>query len=178
MIGIKDQCFGVEIELTGITRKDAANALANYFGTEPRKSHDYYDSWYVPDGTEREWRLMSDSSIRTECKDGDRYVRANDNSYAVEMVTPILTYADMPQFQECIRVIRRAGGKVNSSCGLHCHIDGANHNRQSLKNLLSIMYSKEDILFKALQVDESRAERWCQKVREPMLTKGQEAVRV
>ena len=48
-------------------------------------------------------------------------------------------------------------------------MDAANHNRQSLKNLLSIMYSKEDILFKALQVNESRASRWCQKVREPML---------
>ncbi len=43
------------------------------------------------------------------------------------------------------------------------------HNRQSLKNLIGIMYSKEDILFKALQVNESRASRWCQKVREPML---------
>lgn len=42
-------------------------------------------------------------------------------------------------------------------------------NRQSLKNLIGIMYSKEDILFKALQVNESRASRWCQKVREPML---------
>ena len=31
------------------------------------------------------------------------------------------------------------------------------------------MYSKEDILFKALKVNESRVERWCQKVREPML---------
>ena len=31
------------------------------------------------------------------------------------------------------------------------------------------MYSKEDILFKALQVNERRASRWCQKVREPML---------
>ena len=31
------------------------------------------------------------------------------------------------------------------------------------------MYSKEDILFKALKVDERRVERWCQKVREPML---------
>ncbi len=31
------------------------------------------------------------------------------------------------------------------------------------------MYSKEDILFKALQVNEARAARWCQKVREPML---------
>ena len=34
---------------------------------------------------------------------------------------------------------------------------------------IGIMYSKEDILFKALQVNESRASRWCQKVREPML---------
>ena len=42
---------------------------------------------------------------------------------------------------------------------------------QSLKNALSIMYSKEDILFKALNVNESRVERWCQKVREPMLEK-------
>ena len=31
MIGIKDQCFGVEIELTGITRAEAAEALAAYF---------------------------------------------------------------------------------------------------------------------------------------------------
>jgi hypothetical protein len=34
------------------------------------------------------------------------------------------------------------------------------------------MYSKEDILFKALQVNESRASRWCKKVREPMLQKA------
>ena len=33
MIGIKDQCFGVEIELTGITRAEAAEALGMYFGT-------------------------------------------------------------------------------------------------------------------------------------------------
>ena len=45
----------------------------------------------------------------------------------------------------------------------------SNHNRQSLKNLIGIMYSKEDILFKALQVNEARASRWCRKVREPML---------
>ena len=32
-IGIKDQCFGVEVEMTGITRRQAAEALAEYFGT-------------------------------------------------------------------------------------------------------------------------------------------------
>ena len=29
MIGIKDQCFGVEVEMTGITREQAAQALAD-----------------------------------------------------------------------------------------------------------------------------------------------------
>ena len=85
------------------------------------------------------------------------------------MVTPKLTYAELPKLQECVRQVRHAGAKANSSCGIHVHVDAANHNRQSLKNLISIMYSKEDILFKALQVNESRASRWCQKVREPML---------
>ena len=33
MIGMKEQCFGVEIEMTGITREEAARALADYFGT-------------------------------------------------------------------------------------------------------------------------------------------------
>ena len=41
MIGIKDQCFGVEIELTGITRAEAAEALAAYFETTPQRSYRY-----------------------------------------------------------------------------------------------------------------------------------------
>lgn len=59
-IGIKDQCFGVEVEMTGITRKQAAQALAAYFGTEPRHGSDHYDSWYVTDTDGKEWRLMYD----------------------------------------------------------------------------------------------------------------------
>ena len=50
-------------------------------------------------------------------------------------------------------------------------MDASQHTPLSLKNALSIMYSKEDILFKALNVNERRVERWCQKVREPMLEK-------
>ena len=170
-IGLKDQCFGVEVELTGITREQAAQALADYFGTEPRRGDDYYDSWYVRDGEGKEWRLMSDSSIRGEQKVGARYTSTSDPRYRVEMVTPKLTYAELPKFQECVRRVRTAGGKVNSSCGIHVHVDAANHNRQSLKNLIGIMYSKEDILFAALEVNESRVERWCKKVEADKLMK-------
>lgn len=169
MTGIKDQFFGVEVELTGITREQAAQALASYFGSTAKYIRGGYDAWAVNDREGKRWKLMSDSSIRPERKDGNSYVPADSPLYRVEMVTPKLSYDELPKLQECIRCLRRAGGKVNDSCGLHVHVDAANHNRQSLKNLLTIMYSKEDLLFKALQVNEERAERWCKKVREPML---------
>ncbi|WP_300608301.1 amidoligase family protein, partial [uncultured Oscillibacter sp.] len=137
--------------------------------TEPQYLGTYYDTWGVTDPEGKEWKLMSDGSIRAERKAAGGYESVGRGEYQVEMVTPKLTYAELPKLQECVRRVRRAGAKVNTSCGIHIHVDASNHNRQSLKNLIGIMYSKEDILFKALQVNESRAERWCKKVREPML---------
>lgn len=169
MIGMKDQCFGVEVEMTGLTRGQAAQALANYFGTEPYYVGGGYDKWSVKDPDGKVWSIMSDSSIVMEMKTESGYMHTSNIEYRVEMVTPKLTYAELPRLQECVRQMRHAGAKVNHSCGIHVHVDAANHNRQSLKNLLSIMYSKEDILFKALQVNSSRVSQYCQKVREPML---------
>ena len=173
MIGLKDQCFGVEVEMTGITRRQAARALAEYFGTEAQYTGGTYDTWVVKDAKRKSWKLMSDSSILAERKADSGYEIIDDDEegryYWVEMVTPKLTYDQLPVLQECMRRVERAGAKVNESCGIHIHVDGANHNRQSLKNLIGIMFSKEDILFKALQVNGERAKRWCKKVREPML---------
>ena len=63
MTGLKDQCFGVEVEMTGITRKQAAQALADYFGTIPKAKGGVYDTWKVKDPTGKEWKLVSDASI-------------------------------------------------------------------------------------------------------------------
>ena len=169
MIEMKDQYFGVEVEMTGITRRQAAQALANYFGTTPRQTGGYYDKWSVKDPGGKDWTVMYDGSIRTEMKSENGYAAVDDIEYSVEMVTPKLTYEELPKLQECVRQLRYAGAKVNKTCGIHVHVDAANHNRQSLKNLLSIMYSKEDILFKALRVNENRVQQYCKKVREPML---------
>ena len=172
MIGMKEQCFGVEIEMTGITREEAAHALADYFQAEAKHPGRTYDTWTVKDPAGKVWKLMSDGSIYAERQTPSGYVPASDPVFRVEMVTPKLTYDELPRLLECMRRVRRVGAKVNSSCGLHVHVDASNHNRQSLKNLISIMYSKEDLLFKALQVNEARAARWCKKVREPMLKKA------
>ena len=168
-IGMKDQCFGVEVEMTGITREQAAQALAEYFGTTPCHYGGSYDGWSVKDPEGKKWKLVSDASIDGERWTGTGYVADDARAYYVEMVTPKLTYSELPRLQECVRRVQEAHAKVNNSCGIHVHVDAANHNRQSLKNLIGIMYSKEDILFKALQVDPFREHQFCQKVREPML---------
>ena len=77
------------------------------------------------------------------------------------MVSPKLEYGEMEKLQQVVRCLRSHGGKVNSSCGMHVHVDASNHTPRSLKNALTIMYSKEDILFKALQVNPSRVEQMC-----------------
>ncbi|SCH51091.1 Putative amidoligase enzyme [uncultured Ruminococcus sp.] len=159
--------------MTGITRHQAAQAVASLFGTTAVhcQSSSTYDPWEVFDCDRKKWRFVYDSSIRATRRDGRRQIPVSSGIYKVEMNSPKLSYSEMEKLQTVVRALRRAGAVVNESCGLHVHVDASKHTPQSLKNALSIMYSKEDILFKALNVNEDRVERWCKKVREPMLEK-------
>lgn len=154
--------------MTGLTRRQAAEALGALFGTQFRYLGGTYKAYEIPDREDKVWKIVYDSSIRPVRPERSRYP---EDEYKVEMNSPKLEYSEMGKLQEVVRTLRRAGAVVNSSCGMHVHVDASKHTPQSLKNALSIMYSKEDILFKALNVNERRVERWCQKVREPMLEK-------
>ncbi len=117
MIGMKEQCFGVEIEMTGVTREEAAQALADYFRTTPRYYGHTYDSWTVQDPAGKKWKLMSDASIHPECQGEDGYLRLDKDSaegypYKVEMVTPKLTYDELPRLQECMRRVKAIGANM------------------------------------------------------------------
>lgn len=105
---------------------------------------------------------MSDSSIVTEMKTESGYMHTSNIEYRVEMVTPKLTYAELPRLQECVRQVRHVGAKVNHSCGIHVHVDASSHTPQTLRNIVNIMASKEDLIYKTLQVQVSR-EHYCQK---------------
>lgn len=159
--------------MTGITRRQAAEAAAALFGATARQTHESrtYDPWEVMDREGKAWRFVYDASIRGSRRLGLQQVPTGDGVYKVEMNSPKLEYGELGKLQEVVRALRRAGAVVNESCGMHVHVDASRHTPRSLKNALSIMYSKEDILFKALNVNERRIERWCQKVREPMLEK-------
>ena len=165
-LDFRDQYFGCEIELTGINRATAAQTLADLFGTRAEHSGGGYDAYRVKDLDGKEWKIVRDSSIHPESR--RRSVLIGE-TYKVELNSPKLEYGEMEKLQEVVRSLRRAGGIVNDSCGMHVHVDASKHTPQSLKNVLSIMYSKEDILFAALKVNPARIDSYCQAVDEPIL---------
>lgn len=164
---MRTQRFGIEIEMTGITREKAAEAIAEYFGTESFYIGTYYKTYGAKDRQGRTWKATFDSSIIAQKKSGGRTVRAADE-YKCEVVSPILTYEDMADLQEIIRQFRHKGAFVNSQCGIHIHVDASRYTPQTLRNLVNIIASKEDILYKALRIDPARL-RWCKKTNEKLI---------
>ena len=149
-IDLKDQYFGCEIEMTGLTRQQAAEAVASLFGTNAvhSRSSRTYDPWEVTDNEGKTWRFVYDSSIHGSHRTGRQQVPIGDGDYKVEMNSPKLEYSEMGKLREVVRTLRHAGAVVNGSCGMHVHVDASKHTPQSLKNALSIMYSKKENLKK------------------------------
>ena len=164
---MRTQKFGIEIEMTGITREKAAETIAAYFGTESFYIGTYYKTYGAKDRQGRTWKATYDSSIIAQKKSGGRTVRATDE-YKCEIVSPILTYEDMADLQEIVRQLRHRGAFVNDQCGIHIHVDASRYTPQALRNLVNIIASKEDILYKALRIDPARM-RWCKKTNERLI---------
>ena len=154
---MKQQTIGVEIEMAKITREKACRTVAKFFGTE----HTVYrngNRWYCTDTLNRKWTVAYDSSIS-----GD----------GAELITPILTYADIEDLQKITRLLRKAGAKSNPSlgCGVHIHIGANGHTPQSLRNLANIMASHEHLLARAINIDAHRLSSYCKAVNPTFLGK-------
>lgn len=170
---IKEQNFGVEIELTGITRPLAAQTIASYFGTSSFPIGSYYDVYGAKDRKDRTWKLMTDGSINTTRRVRGRQVAA-DRAYSCELVTPILQYDDIEDLQNIVRELVKNGAVSNSSCGIHVHVDGANHTPESLTRLLNFAIGRQDLFYEALQIT-NRADHWCHKMSRELLGKMKKA---
>lgn len=157
---MRDQHFGIEMEMTGLTRKKAAEIIAKHFDTVTAYTGGSYGAFQVKDREGRKWRIVSDGSI--DCYRGNHFVY--DNDYSVEVVSPICNYEDIEDIQQIVRDLRKGHAKVNNSCGIHIHVDASRHNANSLRNITNIMYSKEDLIYKALNIHVARQNRYCKKV--------------
>ena len=63
---MRSQRFGIEIEMTGLTRCEAAKVLAGYFRTETTYVGGSYDAYTVRDHEGRQWKIMKDSRSSLE----------------------------------------------------------------------------------------------------------------
>jgi hypothetical protein len=168
---MKNQNFGVEIEMTAITRATAAKVALEFFGNTAKLEHvgGYYDEYKVTTADGRSWKFVSDASIQTKKKEKGSIVPAN-KEYSVEMVSPILTYEDIDSLQELVRKLRHAGALADSKfgCGIHIHVGAEKHTPATIKNLVNLMASKEDLIYKSLEIDPTRL-RYCKKVNESLI---------
>ena len=154
---MKKQSIGVEVEMNSITRSKAAKIAADFFGTgryQDTAGRNGYCTWSAWDADGREWKFQRDVSI------------SGPDSEKCEMVTPILTYADMETLQELVRKLRHAGAKSDATrgCGVHIHIGAKGHTPQTLRNLANIMASHESLIADALNLDRGRMNRYCRTV--------------
>ena len=154
---MKKQTFGVEVEMNNISRDKAAKLAAQFFGTiryEDTNRRNGYDTWSAWDQQGREWKFQKDISIQ-----GQSWQKC-------EMVTPILTYDDMEDLQELLRILRRNGAKSDATrgCGVHIHIGAQGHTPQSLRNLANLMASHETLIADALKIDKGRMDTYCKTV--------------
>lgn len=163
---LKNQLFGVEVEMTGITREKAARLVAGVLGTTPsHPESNCYHTRTIADQAARKWKIMRDSSI-TPIRNDDTIEPLDE--YRVEFVTPPLNYSDIELLQNIIRKLRENGAKAHSSCGIHIHVDGANHTAVSLRRLVNFMTARQDLIYEALQIG-ARESNWCHKLNKTLL---------
>ena len=150
---LKEQNYGVEIELVSITRQRASGIIARHFGTTNwHAAREYgYDAWAAKDRKGRVWKCVKDASL-------------NDRNGGCEVVTPILQYEDMEDLQAIIRLLREAGAKADGSCGIHVHVDASKHTIDSLQRLMNFAIGRQDLFYEALAVTERRTAQYCRKM--------------
>lgn len=155
---LRELKFGIEIKTIRRTRQAVAEAIRTVVGGAVR--HAGYpsslDPWEVTDPQGRVWKIVADGSLTSV----PGHLRA-------EVVSPVLTYQDIPQLQEVVRALREvAGARVDGHCGIHVHIDATPFDTQALVRLAKIVYKQEELIIRALGLAGTRLQQYCKPMRE------------
>lgn len=111
---MKKQTIGVEIEMTGITKAEAAEVEVNFLGGRITREYDGYDTYNIIAPDQRVWKIMNDTSIKTMKNVNGKLKNISSRDYSVELVTPIFNYENIGTLQELIRRLRKAGAVSDS----------------------------------------------------------------
>ncbi len=127
--------FGIEIELIGLNRSQAANVVGQAIGGTVRYVGRSYDTYEVTTSVGT-WSCVTDGSVR-------------GSGSGTEVVSPPLYYKDMDKLQTVVRALKDAGARVNRSCGIHVHVNASRMTPKAVKSLSKMVYAKEELMFKS-----------------------------
>lgn len=131
--------YGVELEIIGMTPHQAAQALRSA-GLSAQ------DTGYTH-GTTGYWKCLLDGSIYGGC----------------EAVSPILIgEAGLTELTTAINALREAGATVNTSCGMHVHLDARDLTGDEFARTFGFYTERQD-LFDALVAPSRRHNSYCRK---------------
>ena len=125
MEGKMENTYGIEIEFTNITRKNAAEVIRKTLnGTY--KEGTTRDTYLIEDQQGRGWKLTKDVSIH------------GTSSQQCELVTPILTMPDLPTLKAIVEALKEAGARSTNKLGAGIHYVKLKIIIKSIKNTYNI----------------------------------------
>ena len=136
----KSLTFGTELEYENITRQKMADAILSVVGGRITSYSGPHNAITVTDPEGREWKAMSDGSLRN----------------GAEFVTPVLRWENIELLQAVIRAIRHAGAKTPATTSQHVHVGVEGWTAEQLTNLVRIHYKQEKLIHKSAGTLESR----------------------
>ena len=167
--------LGFELEFTGITRLEFVHALEKLFQHEAqalvsKTTDDGYIYYKIEDNFGNIWRVLRDRSIKpqiythkvdSECTDVFAITDLVDEEklYMVELVSPILTSKTLPVLFVIIDLIKSLGGIVNSSCGIHIHVDALPF--EDTISLYKRFVLEQTDIYNAFKVEKQRLNSYC-----------------
>ena len=144
--------YGVEMDMTGITRKAVAEILAEQFDT--KVVFCLSDNGYnVPDQNQRLWRILPSDSIKAEKYSGEKVVGAN-YMYQVKLLSPFLYENEFPMLEKALEQLELRGAIVNDSTKMNLLLDvSCIENWEKYQTNLENLYeSKGELFQKALDI--------------------------
>lgn len=137
--------FGIEIEAYNCTREKLAREL------KAAGIRVQVEGYNHTDHTDH-WKLVTDSSL------------SGNNTF--ELVSPILHGEQgVEEVEKVCWVLDLCNAKVNESCGLHIHMDAANFNLSTWKNLI-LTYKRLEKVIDNFMPRSRRNNRFCKRLTE------------
>jgi len=165
LIDFKSLLFGVELECTNQTREAVAKAVQSVVGgtIEHIGLPSSLDPWHVTDKRGRIWKVVADSSL----SDAPPNLRA-------EVVTPILAYPDIVEFQEVIRAVRACGSRASETCGCHIHVSSEHFTGRTVANLVKTFFKYQNLIIPALGVRPDRLAKYAKPIEADLIRRIEE----